>query len=104
MYAFGMVLLELLTAIAPAVPDPLEPNRFTFLANTLRYDVEEVITRLDVAADWDPQIARAIAVLALKCISPDQSVRPKMPFLVTELRKLDNGVVDRIELSYTFLR
>ncbi|CAD7971389.1 unnamed protein product [Amoebophrya sp. A120] len=91
-YAFGMVLLELLTATPPAVQ--IREKEFKFLVNELKYDVEEVMRRLDPAAAWDYLIARQIANHALKCIDPDMEKRPKMPFLVTQLRKLDQGIVD----------
>lgn len=87
-YAFGMVLLELLTAQPPAV-QLADKTGFRFIVNEIKYSVEEVLKKLDVSADWHPVVARELAEKAIMCIQPEQGRRPKMPYLVTELRKLD---------------
>lgn len=90
-YSFGMVLLELLTAMPAA---QLTPDGVTeiYLVDTIRPDMpgatERVLTRSDPHADWPEHVAAGLAELILSCLHRRPDWRPAAMKVVATLLEL----------------
>jgi len=89
-YSFGVVLLELLTASAPAwiVRRPDGSRSYAFLAGHIRGDPDVAVSLADAGAGWPENVAYALACLSLHCIQPDDDQRPRFVEVVRALRML----------------
>lgn len=89
-YSFGIVLLELLTAKLPAwvANGPDGSQQYQFLVTVINNDLWTLLSLVDEKAPWPPQIASAIADLALHCINMQEETRPGFSEIVSVLRLL----------------
>jgi len=93
-YSFGMVMLELITSLAPAAADPRRPGGITFPIQTFVAPnqpgaMDRCLQQLDPTAGWPPQLATEIGTLALRCVTAnDEKQRPFFVELVRTLRKM----------------
>ena len=86
-YAFGMVMLELLTAKPPAMQNP-ETQLVHFTYEAVKGNVDAVVQMVQPSAAWPPDIAKFWAQLALACIQSSEQHRPAFVDIVGKLRKL----------------
>lgn len=85
-HSFGMVLLELLTGVPPAVVTPNGPEKLLFPFKHLDRSAEKAVAMEDGSAHWEEPVARAVAELAFHCIDPKPEMRPRFTHLVEILR------------------
>jgi len=91
-YSFGMVILEVLTAIPPATADPSKPGG-------IAYPVEEKLLRggagaaercvqeADQTACWPAGLVEDLAALGVRCVNAkDEKQRPRFVEVVRALR------------------
>jgi len=97
-YSFGIVLLELLTALLPAtlVHLPDGSQRYDFVVSRLRSDddVGGAVAMADQEAGWPDDVALQLANISLSCIQYAESMRPGFTELVCNLRQLRSGRSD----------
>uniref|UniRef100_A0A0G4I3N9 Protein kinase domain-containing protein n=1 Tax=Chromera velia CCMP2878 TaxID=1169474 RepID=A0A0G4I3N9_9ALVE len=89
MYAFGMVLLEILIARPPArvAPRPRAPP--ILLRDEMNiFNKEEVMQTVDQRAGWPPAVASQVYDLVTQCIADDFSQRLSALAVLRELRTL----------------
>ena len=96
-YSFGMVLLELLTALPPACPG--QAGQIMYLVHHIDNKLDRVLNMVDQKAGWPPSVAHEIATLALSCISMTTSLRPNFVVILRKLRELLNMEVPTPEAS-----
>lgn len=93
-YSFGMVMLELLTSLAPATADPRMPLGIAFPIESHLHPnqagaQERVLSSLDRTASWPSGVAKELAALSLRCvIASDDKKRPLFVEIVRTLRKM----------------
>eukprot|EP00931_Biecheleriopsis_adriatica_P057712 TRINITY_DN34258_c0_g1_i1.p1 TRINITY_DN34258_c0_g1~~TRINITY_DN34258_c0_g1_i1.p1 ORF type:complete len:1161 (+),score=212.85 TRINITY_DN34258_c0_g1_i1:140-3622(+) len=93
-YSFGMVMLELLTGLAPATADPSRPGGIAYLVQEAISHhspgaLERLQRNLDANAGWPAQLAAELGELALRAvIAQDEGQRPRFVELVRTMRKL----------------
>ncbi|KAF4751718.1 hypothetical protein FOZ62_012292, partial [Perkinsus olseni] len=85
-YAFGMVIMETLTALPPAYYD----NNFVIQYNfTMEHTTaQDIWLRVDTTAGWPEFIIGELVNLALNCINADVSKRPSFSHITQVLDKL----------------
>lgn len=94
MYSFGMVMLEILTGLAPAAPDPHRPGSIVYpvqehLMPSHSGALERCLRQLDASAGWPPALAREMVLLALRCVERDDDLRrPRFVEVVRKLRSM----------------
>merc|ERR1712226_1842648 len=78
-YAFGMVIMEFLTAHPPAAPSRTGPG-FVFLLAAIQPELDGAKERLlairDQRAKWPLDVAASLAALAILCVQEDPRKRP----------------------------
>eukprot|EP00930_Biecheleria_cincta_P025888 TRINITY_DN18358_c0_g1_i1.p1 TRINITY_DN18358_c0_g1~~TRINITY_DN18358_c0_g1_i1.p1 ORF type:complete len:1277 (-),score=218.70 TRINITY_DN18358_c0_g1_i1:60-3890(-) len=92
-YSFGMLMLELLTGLAPATADPSRPGGIAYQVNDAIQQqspgaAERCLRSLDQGANWPSQLAREITELALRGVISQDEGRPRFVEIVRTLRKL----------------
>lgn len=93
-YSLGMVMLELLSGLAPASADPSRPGGIVYpIANSLAPNkpgaYERVVQGTDASAAWPAPLASELARFALRCVHlPDEEQRPRFVEVVRSLRAL----------------
>mmetsp|Transcript_63328 Transcript_63328/g.178757 ORF Transcript_63328/g.178757 Transcript_63328/m.178757 type:complete len:818 (-) Transcript_63328:133-2586(-) len=89
-YSFGIVLLELLTARAPAwmARTPQGGREYSFLVSIINNDVQCAVSLADAKTYWPKDILHRLAVLALRCSSYVEEPRPRFAEVVGALRAL----------------
>jgi len=91
-YSFGMVLLELLTSVPPAIIlNRDRPEDLEYLVARLQNSIQKVIELLDATAKFPEDLARKISDIAFQCITSDPAKRPLFVQLVEQLRHLLNS-------------
>lgn len=91
-YSFGMVLLELLTALPPAYMGPAASGgagqQIQYLVHHIKGDVRIAVSLADKKAQWTPTVTRSIAELSLQCIRMEEESRPNFSDIVRALRAI----------------
>jgi len=89
-YSFGVVLLELLTASAPAWTTRAADGgkEYHFLVSVIDGDVRATQQLVDRKALWPQSVALAVGVLALRCTHTSEEIRPNFAEIVSLLRSL----------------
>lgn len=93
-YSFGMVLLELLTGMPPAVMRRDNSGDLDFLVERLQGRSDRVMELLDPAAAFSRPRAFTVAEVALRCITGAPGDRPLFAHLVEALRSLQTSAPD----------
>mmetsp|Transcript_26914 Transcript_26914/g.68395 ORF Transcript_26914/g.68395 Transcript_26914/m.68395 type:complete len:815 (+) Transcript_26914:3-2447(+) len=89
-----MVMLELLSGLAPAAADPKAPGRIVYHINDVLAPnkpgaMDRCMRGLDPTAGWPAQPANELATLALKCVNEfDESQRPNFVTVVRTIRSI----------------
>ncbi|CAK0876560.1 unnamed protein product [Prorocentrum cordatum] len=89
-----MVMLEILTGLAPAAPDPHRPGSIVYpvqehLMPSHSGALERCLRQLDASAGWPPALAREMVLLALRCVERDDDLRrPRFVEVVRKLRSM----------------
>ncbi|CAE7779935.1 unnamed protein product [Symbiodinium microadriaticum] len=93
-YSFGMVILEVLTAIPPATADPSKPGGIAYPIETQLLPgspgaVERCVSAADKTAGWPKGLAEDLSGLGIRCVNAnDENLRPKFVEVVRALRQL----------------
>eukprot|EP00931_Biecheleriopsis_adriatica_P032141 TRINITY_DN18784_c0_g1_i1.p1 TRINITY_DN18784_c0_g1~~TRINITY_DN18784_c0_g1_i1.p1 ORF type:complete len:678 (+),score=133.79 TRINITY_DN18784_c0_g1_i1:54-2087(+) len=93
-YSFGMVILELLTALPPATADSRKPGGISYqieekLAPGNPGALDRCVAALDATASWPRALAEELAALSLRCVNAsDESQRPRFVEVVRSLRAM----------------
>lgn len=93
-YSFGMVMLELLTGLAPATADATRPGGIAYqVADAVKQDspgaLDRCMAHLDAKAAWPSQLAREMTEMALRAVHAQDEERPRFVELVKSLRKMN---------------
>jgi len=90
-YSFGMVMLEVLTGLAPSSTDPTVPGGISFpIAETVAPGQPGALERMrggDATAEWPPILFTELATMALRCVEGEK-LRPSFVDLVRFLKVL----------------
>jgi len=90
-YSFGMVMLEVLTGLAPSSTDPTVPGGISFpIAETVAPGQPGALERMrggDATAEWPPILFTELATMALRCVESEK-LRPCFVDLVRFLKVL----------------
>lgn len=89
-YSFGIVLLELLTALSPAWQEQVDGGKlqYRFLLTHIQVDLNKALSMADPKASWPEAEARTIATLALRCTAAREEMRPSFIEIISILRPL----------------
>eukprot|EP00930_Biecheleria_cincta_P065675 TRINITY_DN5152_c0_g3_i1.p1 TRINITY_DN5152_c0_g3~~TRINITY_DN5152_c0_g3_i1.p1 ORF type:complete len:691 (+),score=109.48 TRINITY_DN5152_c0_g3_i1:44-2116(+) len=93
-YSFGMVILEVLTGLAPASADSKAPGGIVYpIAEKIVPGSPGALDRvgrvLDTSANWPSPVFEELATMGLRCIhATDESQRPRFVEVVRPLRNL----------------
>lgn len=93
-YSFGMVILELLTNLAPAAADPARHGGIIYpVANNVAPNqpgaLDRVVRCIDTQADWPPPVIQELGTLALRSADAlDESKRPRFVEVVRAARAM----------------
>ncbi|CAE7598300.1 unnamed protein product [Symbiodinium sp. CCMP2456] len=92
-HSLGMVMLELLTGLAPATADPTRPGGIAYqVADAISQHspgaLERCLCSLDANAGWPKDLAKEMAELALRAVHSQEEERPRFVELVRTLRRL----------------
>ncbi|CAK9018508.1 unnamed protein product [Durusdinium trenchii] len=91
-YSFGMVMLEIMTGLAPSSTDPSAPGGISYpIAERVAPNCPGALERMrcgDVTADWPPALFQELALTALRCVSTEERHRPGFVDLVRLLKVL----------------
>jgi len=89
-YSFGIVVLELLTAMPPAylAPMPDGSQQYKFLISHIGGDNRVAASLADAKAQWNPQASHGLADLAMRCTQNVEELRPNFADVVNALRTL----------------
>ncbi|CAE7545168.1 unnamed protein product [Symbiodinium microadriaticum] len=92
-HSLGMVMLELLTGLAPATADPTRPGGIAYqVADAISQHspgaLERCLCCLDANAGWPKDLAKEMAELALRAVHSQEEERPRFVELVRTLRRL----------------
>eukprot|EP01066_Platyproteum_vivax_P000912 Platyproteum_vivax@DN11021_c0_g1_i1.p1 len=92
-YAFGMVMLELLTSKPPAMVVATHPTmQLDYLIHHIDIrNVNTVMPLVDRRAQWPDGVPRKVGDLALRCICTEERSRPTSVEVVKELRSIVNN-------------
>jgi len=93
-YSFGVVILEILTALRPAtVEQTLDGcQQYRFLVSLINGDARAAVAMADFKANWPSDVSQALSLLALRCIQQDELMRPRFTGIVKELRPLRDAL------------
>mmetsp|Transcript_30174 Transcript_30174/g.54765 ORF Transcript_30174/g.54765 Transcript_30174/m.54765 type:complete len:1127 (+) Transcript_30174:42-3422(+) len=92
-YSFGMVMLELLTGLAPATADASRPGGIAYqvqdaVAQHSPGSLERCMRNLDATASWPQALTKELSELSLRAVlAQDEGQRPRFVELVRALRK-----------------
>lgn len=92
-YSFGMVMLEMLTGLAPATHDPYKPGHLIYPVETTLMPnaagaVERCVRNADARGFWPAPLATELATLALQCVRAEEKDRPRFVDVVKSLRAM----------------
>lgn len=93
-YSFGMVMLELITCLAPASADRRVPGGIVYhiadhIAPNQPGAIERVMRNVDVTAGWPAPLVGELGNLALRCLStPNEQHRPHFVEIVRGIRNM----------------
>mmetsp|Transcript_68259 Transcript_68259/g.142658 ORF Transcript_68259/g.142658 Transcript_68259/m.142658 type:complete len:811 (-) Transcript_68259:259-2691(-) len=92
-YSFGVVLLEMLTATAPAwlVRGANGGKEYNFLVSIINGSPSCAVSMADGKAQWPTHVAETLADLGLVCSNYQEEHRPKFAEVVAALRTLRNA-------------
>eukprot|EP00443_Scrippsiella_acuminata_P042628 CAMPEP_0115319372 /NCGR_PEP_ID=MMETSP0270-20121206/79729_1 /TAXON_ID=71861 /ORGANISM="Scrippsiella trochoidea, Strain CCMP3099" /LENGTH=1178 /DNA_ID=CAMNT_0002739057 /DNA_START=70 /DNA_END=3602 /DNA_ORIENTATION=+ len=93
-YSFGMVMLELLTGLAPAAADPHRPGNILYhIGDQIKPSqpgaMDRIIRGLDASAAWPIPLGQELGAMGLRCVhATDETQRPRFVEIVRAIRKL----------------
>lgn len=112
-YSFGMVMLEILCTMAPAIADPRKPGGIRYpIAENIgpnRPDgIQKAVAQADPDAGWPRPLAEELARLAIRAVNDrDENLRPKFVEIVRSLRKMtetypapEKGTIGSVPASF----
>lgn len=95
-YSFGMVILEVLTAIPPAMADSGKPGGIGYpIEDRIKPGadgaLERCVQNLDYTAAWPCGLAEELSKLGIRCVNAqDETKRPRFVEVVRTLRKMQD--------------
>mmetsp|Transcript_65189 Transcript_65189/g.103269 ORF Transcript_65189/g.103269 Transcript_65189/m.103269 type:complete len:536 (+) Transcript_65189:83-1690(+) len=89
-YSFGVVMLEMLTSICPAVllQHSDGSQHYKFLVCEVRGSADLAVHMSDERAGWPVNVAASLAQTALRCVADMEEYRPGFAEIVHALRQL----------------
>jgi len=91
-YSFGMVMLEVLTGLAPSATDQTVPGGISFpIAEKVAPQQPGALERMrggDSTAEWPRALFKELATMALRCVDASERLRPHFVELVRFLKSL----------------
>jgi hypothetical protein len=76
-------------------------KQFRFIVNEIKYDVNRVLTILDTNANWDTELAKQFAAIAIKCINPSEGyIEDATPYTIST--SMLCGYNDQMRSLYNF--
>jgi len=95
-YSFGMVILEVLTAIPPAMADNTKPGGIGYpIEDRIKPGFDGALARcvqlLDHTASWPPGLPEELSSLGIRCVNAtDETKRPRFVEVVRALRAMQD--------------
>jgi serine/threonine protein kinase len=99
-YSFGIVLLELVTGLSPALPGADGKPVFPLLEMVALEKPgahNRIMKGLDATGEWPPQFGAEVADLALSCVAAQLDKRPAFEVMTQALRHLCSSSADSDE-------
>lgn len=89
-YSFGVVLLELISACAPAwvSAPPHGIKEYKFLTTVIHGEASVAMSLADPKANWPSHVLPVVVELALQCSNSVEEKRPLFAEVVSKLRKM----------------